>query len=619
MTHVLAIASREIRERRMVFVAAAFLATLPFLFALLPSAARFGRAARIAGTGGILASAWAVGLAIVLGVSILSSELAQRRLSFYLTKPIGAASVWLGKLTAAWVIVLVTFAIVFVPSLMVGGSAWQTAWNTPINVVVALVALISLGLILLFHLAGTFVRSRSPLLAVDLVLGVLFAGATWLLVQPLMARLSLQNVKIVTLGVACGFAAAVIPAGVFQVARGRADIRASHAALSKFVWAASAVVLLFGGAFVAWVLSAGPSDLLSPQLGQASAGKWAWATGQAAKRNDYRPLFLIDTTTGRHFSIPASRFAASFSGDGNSAVWLRRGNLELMVTRLGGGKPRHIATGLSGPWFSVAVLSDDGTRLAAIDSNQTLSVSDVDGGRILASVKLAGSFKSHRMFFADNDTVRIYETPSRVAQPGTGTTLRAYELNIPGRGLTLTGELAAPAKSLMLTADSSGRRVLLMPNGGDGMFLLDGRSLQNMATYSVKPTWAGSFILRNGNVVIADRAAGVLGVFAGSGEKLREIRVGHASQIWAMSEIAPSRLVVLLYGRPGSYVRDFTTLVVDCERGVIERRDKVMPAQIRGYDDPRVASSDAPRQLLVEDAERRLWRWNPLTGAKTRL
>ena len=617
MTHVLTIAGREIRERRMVFLASGFIAVMPFLFALLPGAAQFGRAARIAGTGGILASGWAIGLAMILGVSIMSSELAERRLSFYLTRPIDAASLWLGKLTAAWVIVLVTFAIVLVPSLIAGGAAWKTAWDTPINVVVTLAAVISLGLILIFHFAGTFTRSRSPWIAADLVGCLLLTGATWLLVQPLLSRLSLQNAKIVLIGVLCGFAAAIIPAGVYQVARGRADFRASHAALSKFVWIGSAVVLLFAGAFVMWVLSATPSDLLFPQLGQSPAGRWAWASGPAAQRNDYHPLFIIDTATGQHVSIPASRFNPTFSRDGRSLVWLRHGTrTELMVTRLDSSPPRHIATGLSG-WFPVTVLSDNGSRLAAIDSNRTLSVTEVESGRILASVKVSN--RRHQMFFVGDDTVRIYEMPDHGQSELEPMTVRAHELSVAERKLTMTGEFTTPAKSLLLTADSKGSRLLLTPNGGDRMFHLDGRTLTTVASYPVPPTYAGSFVLASGNVVMADRAAGVLRVFDDRGSKLREIAVGGSNQIWAVSEVTPSRLLVLKHGMPGSGSRDFETLVVDCERGAVERREKVMPGEIRSWDDPRVSSPRALRRLLVEDANRVLWCWNPMTGAKARL
>ena len=617
MTHVLTIAGREIRERRMVFIAALFIAVMPFFFAVLPTASRFSGAAKIAGAGGILAPAWAIGLAIILGVSMMSSELAQRRLSFLLTKPVGAASVWFGKLTGAWVMVLVTFGIVLIPSLIAGGWTWETVWSTPISVVVTLTALISLWLILIFHLWATFVRSRSPRLAVDLVLGAIFAGATWLLMQPLVVRLSLENAKIVVIGVVAGFAAIIIPAGVYQVARGRADFRASHAALSKFVWIASVAMLLLAAGFVAWILSATPSDVLFPQLGQAPSGKWAWVSGEAAKRNDYHPLFLIDTSTGRHFSIPASRFGPAFSRDGKSFVWLKHGRgAELMVTRLDGAKPRHMATGLMA-WFASTTLSDDGTRLAVINPDRTLSVTEVESGRILASVKVNN--RRHRMFFAGNDTLRIYETPDDGPRDLRPVTLRAHELNIAARKLAPTGEFTTPAKSLLLTADSNGARLLVVPIGADRMFLLDGRSLATVTELPVRPTYAGAFILANGNVVLADRTAGFLRVFDDRGSKLREIRVGDANHIWTVSEIAPSRLLVLLHGSPGSNRPEVATLVVDCERGVIERREKVMPGEIRGWEDPRVASPSAPRQFLVMDVNRVLWRWDPMTGAKTRL
>src|SRR5512145_2096094 len=98
MTHALIIARHELRERSFVFALAGVLALIPFAMSLMPFGRRFGRELMLAGTAGIISVCFTVGLALILGASLVGRELSEKRMSFYFARPVSAASIWFGKL-----------------------------------------------------------------------------------------------------------------------------------------------------------------------------------------------------------------------------------------------------------------------------------------------------------------------------------------------------------------------------------------------------------------------------------------------------------------------------------------------------------------------------------------
>jgi hypothetical protein len=627
MTHVLTVAGREFRERRMVFAGAAMVAAMPFLFALLPSASGTGRDVRILGTGGILAFCWAMGLAIVLGATFVSRELADRRLSFYLTKPVSAPALWFGKLFAAWAVVLASTAIVFGPSVLAGWQVWSQSWNIELRTFTMATIAVSLSAVLAFHAITTSVRSRSPLIAIDLAVCAVIAGAMWLLVQPLLARMSRDNAAYVAWIVTGGMILSLVPAGAWQIARGRSDIRASHAALSKFTWVAAPVVIALAASFVAWILSATPSDLESPYGSQAPTGKWAWLEGKDVHRNDYHPMFLIDIRSGSHVSVARSVVEPSFSRDGHSLVRSEAEGLiaapnrwELVVSRLKGAKPRHIRTGITAGWFRGAVLSDDGRRVAAITGDGLLTVADVDSQRILGSANMTRVVYGCDLFFADENTVRIVER-------GVATdsiTMRVLEFDVAARKLTRTGELTRRTKSMWWFANATGTRMLInvdnATNDGEGLMLVDGRTLQPITRRAVAGRRFASAILANGDVVLLESASPrVLQVMRSDGTDAHQIALPGSGPVWIAGEIEPSKLLIRLARETPQSRAQRTLLVLDVNTGRIQKQAEALtPTGQSNGSDPRSSPPNAPRPLLVRD-ESGFFTWNPLTGERKKL
>ncbi len=122
----------------------------------------------------IVAAGFAVVLALALGWSAISRDLADRRLGFYLSRPISGSALWAGKLGAAWLLALAGGAVVWLPSWIASGGA-TILIDLPRWWIGALVAGTA-TLVVLAHAAAIALRSRSALLIVDLRILILAAA-----------------------------------------------------------------------------------------------------------------------------------------------------------------------------------------------------------------------------------------------------------------------------------------------------------------------------------------------------------------------------------------------------------------------------------------------------------
>src|SRR5258706_15379992 len=117
MNSTFVVASREIAEKRFVFPAAVAFA----LLAIIPPSTMhmrgsFGEALTVSSA--ILSTAFAFGLAMILGASIVGRELTENRLSFYFARPLPAAAIWFGKVAASTLLITLSFLIVFAPAFV---------------------------------------------------------------------------------------------------------------------------------------------------------------------------------------------------------------------------------------------------------------------------------------------------------------------------------------------------------------------------------------------------------------------------------------------------------------------------------------------------------------------
>ncbi|HEY0558008.1 MAG TPA: hypothetical protein VGG20_27410 [Thermoanaerobaculia bacterium] len=439
-----AVFTREIFERRLLGVVSLALGVVAVVLPLIPGLLTGGLSV------GELQGALAFGcallltvlLALFLGGSVIASDLVERRLGFYLARPLAGWAVWAGKMAAALMLVLGAGFLVFLPALLAGGSfnlngVWGLGEYSVTGVSLVLTWAIGLLLLLLAtHAVSVVIRARSvwallDILALALVAGLVWGALRWLHSEGVVFRLTYWSRRLGQLGILAwmeiGFFVALLLAlalaGAFQVMQGRTDVRRSHRVLSLSLWGVllTAAFLFMGVA--GWTLSAGPDDLLGvTHIVASPGGRWVAFTGPAEWRPGYDPSFLYDVDTGR--SIRA-RFGVlslyntfdswmRFSADGRRAVWLELENppyapvvlYQIDLTRPGARPQRTSITLPAVP--SGLALSPDGRRVAIYPWDRRLTVEEI-GGRLLAAVPFSGG-SLPLLAFVGNDRVRIFDS-----------------------------------------------------------------------------------------------------------------------------------------------------------------------------------------------------------------
>ncbi len=197
-------------------------------------------------------------MALFLGGSIVASDLAERRLGFYFSRPLPGWAVWAGKMGAALVLVFGSGLLVLLPAVLMGGNLsldgiWGVGGVISVSGPAVLLAW-SAGLcFLLFgaHAASVVVRSRSSWAVLDLVALGVVAG----LFSTMVRRMVLEGVLLqasfgsqgsrlgIVAWIELGFFAAallsLVAASALQVTRGRTDLKRGHRVLSTGLWGLS--------------------------------------------------------------------------------------------------------------------------------------------------------------------------------------------------------------------------------------------------------------------------------------------------------------------------------------------------------------------------------------------
>ena len=557
MSHALVIAGRELAEKRFVFLAAAAFALVAAIVPFMPGL-HGDRAEAVVITAAILATAFSIGLATILGAGIVGRDIAAGRMSFYFARPIGAASIWFGKLAAAVVLVVASFVITMVPALIAAPITVKRIWSGSVFLTVSWIAVAAVVLFFGAHAIGTMIRSRSALIAADFFAAVLTVAIAWLIVRPLILGGALNAILMLGKSFAVALLVAAIAAGAWQLIDGRTDRRRSHRAFSFAFWGLVAAALLAAALFAVWMVSATPSDLTSRiMVLQPPRGDAAILSGNVRHRFDYRPTFLGD----RHIN---GFVWGRFSRDGERAVLIEATAtplsplMEIVVRDAAHGWRATPTKIVFGRLMWPIAATDDIARLAAADGD-VVTIYDVASSRAL------GSFKINRpgsMFFATPDVLRVYTAR--------GSTIAAYEYDVPTRALRETGEatLSGPAFLPSRISPDGTRMLLREPKGL--LTLRDARTLQPIA-----PADRGSIFLSDGRVVSVPRNT--------------------------IGEIAP-----------GKVLTTNPTQVIDVDNGkVIAAAGDLRPLPPAfWWSDPRATMLN-PNGFYLRNGD--LVRWNPLT------
>ena len=578
MSQTLAIAGRELAERRFVFIAATAFALLAVLLPLAPGLHGSPRDV-ITVASSIFAAVFAVALAAILGATIVGRDLGAGRLAFYFARPVGAAAIWFGKLAAAAVMTGLSFAIIIVPALIATSKRQDT------GVYFAGVALSCALFFFAAHAMSTMIRSRSVLIGADFAAAVAAAAILWMLARPLLRAILALRALAIGFGVA--LFVIFVAAGAWQLIDGRIDRRRSHAAFSAAFWIGIAAALALAAAFTGWIVSATPRDLARlARVEPSRRGDWVVVGGLARHRLDYEPTFLINAENGETKRVDV--FRSVFSADGSKFLALvpHRGEpADLVVGDSATGRTTETDIAVDLRDFRLAAL-DDISRVAVVNDG-LLNVYDTRARRSVASARLP--VWPDAIYFASPDVVRMY-----AVRQG----LSAYEFDAAHRSLQRTG--AAGGRMTRMHVSPDGTRVATFE--ARKVVVRDARTLQPLAEYDESRL----LFTHDGGIVTASSPRGRVVVRAGG----KEIDAGPG---WpsAIRELGGGKLAVSI-----GHEATRAIAIIDAERGVVVRREEglTLPPQLIGtMFDPR-ALQWSPNLIVLRGNA--VLRWNALTGEK---
>lgn len=542
MTGFFAIARREVREHRLVLVAAAVASLGPAAVPLFHEAS----AAQARGVASFLgAFVLAAGIAIGLGATTLASGISTRRVGFDFARPLSAFAIWGGRLAGAVLLAAAAALIMWAPAAIAGATQvpWNDVWAAP-SPPRGWPLLTLAGFATLFaiaHGAALALRSRSGLIVLDAAMILLSA----FFVSAAFSRLPVYRAEAPSLRVGVGLAVAAsvacLAAGYASVVRGRTDARAAHRALSSVLWTVIGAALVCANGYTAWVKGAKPPDLRQGfRVTPAAAGPWLIVSGPA---RGAEATFVYDAVAGRfERTLTADWRDPVLSRDGKRAAWIqaeRRGPFPLWTWRLdvAGAQPVRTRILLEGYPY-LMVLSEDGSRLATWE-NGMVSVHDIGEQRTLASARIPlGDQEELRGLFVSPDALRLYRVGNRE--------IEILQLDVGARALARLGRIEGSGGRYFLT-DRTGSRLLALDGPNSRVRLFDGATGALLATLAEDPVvsrWPALY--PDGRIVLSERTQGGwrLRVFDTGGKEGASIPLPEASQITLGGEIAPGKLTI---------------------------------------------------------------------------
>ncbi len=566
MTHVFAIARREIEERAFIFVEAIAIALISPVILAIPYGSFSDRKSAVVMLGFVLSIAFTWALALILGATLVGRELSERRLSFFFTRPVSGAAVWFGKLLAAVVLLAVSFAIVHAIPLGMGISEWRTFSTLSRQAAAVSILAIAVVLMLLSHVLSTWIRSRSPILGLDFVALLLTIGLLIATAEPLALAFALGPAFNVTAVFIAALLIATIGGGAWQLSRGRIDAGRNHRELSAFVWSIVGVAVLSAFGYSRWVLAATPKDLTD--VGGAQRGNIVRLHGRA---RGFYPEFLMNAATGAFVRAGWSHFE---SGDvvavlapsetlqnakrAFSGGFQRPSDWMLTVTRLAKTPERIAVLPLSGR-VDAGGVSADGSRVA-VAAEQILTVYDTRSGHALGSAKVGWlSSSGAQIQLVTPDVVRLF-LPNEGAH-----TLMVQDFDVRTRRWTaVAGPIALKNAFLYRVVGDK-----LLTRGNGQLELRDLRNPNAVQAFAAGHD-NGVWVMRDGRQAIYHYGHAAYIEIRRNGVQQRLVNFGPGVEsVRVVEEIGDHRLLVMAYSRSRNEKFDTTTYLLDTNSGLL--------------------------------------------------
>ena len=638
MRGLVAVAVREITDRRSVLVAAAVAALVPLLVPLLPNLSGLS-APDVRGT-----AAWVIALglswflAASFGFSMVATDLSEGRFGFFFSRPVGALPIWVGKVVGNYLVVLMTELVVIVPVLMLPMTRSlllalvdrNSMWD-----VLGLTVGVPFVLVLVANAVGVMWRARSVWSVVDLAAALFLAGLVWLALSPLY-DLAPDAFSAGAAFVGASLVISLFVAGAVQTTAGRTDIQRGHRALSTALWSGMAVATLVVGGFSIWLFSASPDDLVAFDVTPAPSSDWIAVTGSVRWRFDYRPSFLINTATGQAQQVEvATRWYSEgvvFSGDGSRVVWFEPSGKQqwrLVCAELDGEDQVITKTRLFFDNVADLRLSDSGDRVAVLE-RKMISIFDLDREALLIAAPVDGDSWVKAAWFATNDAFRIYTAP-RDGPDELESVITLLEIDVRARAVHESGTITRadenPAEIVSwlsnypkVIIDRLRDRALVVQRVGEEWrwTLRDGRSGEVLTDIGVFKEHGWAQFLRDGRLVKFERDGDDirLVLLSPEGEYLSDFQIGQSRRFKYGGEVAPGVLTVSVSQAGRDLPRhqgEWKAKVVDLDAGTL--RD----IEGAGRTTQEFAFGPAGGGKLFFDSKDRLVVWNPATGELRRV
>jgi len=577
---------REIVERRLLLLAAALVGLVPLAVPFLPGVTGSDPGEIRTGTALALCLVVTAVLALTLGATVIAGDLSERRLGFYFSRPLAGWAIWAGKLAGAAVLCQGAALLVLLPAMLldprieIGTSWWMgEGWIRDLPTFLTALAIGTVIIVLVAHVASTMVRSRSSWILLDLAAAFTVAGLVWserqLLVRKEAYAASIWGLA----GVLALLGASSLIAGGVQVLRGRTDLRRGHRLLSLTFWMGMGLAALSFAVYAHWVIEVTPRDLSRiGSLLPPPSGTWIGLRGPAAGRGDYTPSFLFDTASGRSVLIGSSPMywwwlQPVFSPDGRRVAWLEAAGdgVDLKILDLTQPQAQPVATRVSfSSWPSRMALAPGGTRLAAL-VRSSLTVTDVATGRLLSAVPFPEPAEEFfTMRFTPEGRLRIDER-LRDAASLSRSRFTALELD-PGHGrLALLGTIERPdVEEWVVSLD--GERVAAHSRSLFRLFAV--RTGELLAELPLRGELANISFLSDGRILLDERllderlpGVSVLHLVSRDGVELRRFSF-QAARLVIGGEVAPDRLTLATRIQDGSRAaQGWTAFLLDLDSG----------------------------------------------------
>jgi len=637
MRGFVAVLQREVIERRMLLLVAGLAGLISLLVPYLPGTSPQAVEDIRGATALVLSFVVSVVLSVILGGSVISQDLAERRLSFYFSRPVSGPAIWAGKMTGAVLLVFCSTALVFLPALLAGSRFYSSLFGNvvpgrdPAGSVFLIQLAVGLGLLVPFlllaaHAVSVMLRARSVWLLFDLIA----LGTVAALVQIAEGKLRFQGAltpafHIVEAVLVTTFLV-LLAASLVQVVRSRTDLRKSHRWLSVTLWSPLLVFGLASQGYAHWVLDISPEDLDEISFVQsAPVGDWVLLGGKAKHRGELRPMFLWNTSSGRSvflrdtYHVLEPQIWPEISANGRRAAWLALlqnrsiSQFELRTLDLTQPNAVPVATPIAFPSIEIGRLKDialspDGSRLASLERARLL-VYEISTGRPLVSLALPPQAisRNQRIQFLAPDLIRLYVL--YLDSKGI-TTTNIYEANLKARKLTQTGG-SRRALWLQGTVEEDHERIPIRNLNRGLLNILDGKTGEVLTTLPAsRLPWAMSAPLTRGRFAVPSGRKGSwdLNIFAQDGSELRRFHFDGVHNLQAGPQPDPDHLFVVSW--TGQEPEDGQRLwLLDLESGSSKLLgEDLVPAA-------RSSSPGSPGSKLFRQGDQ-LVRLDPLRGEK---